>query len=162
VPEALDPVAAITGALRATVADLEGYIERRAAEHAAPIVAVAERGAKEAFATARAEVERKEDLITELGRRLRALERQAAHWREVAEGRAGDFILRFDEVRAGDRLAADRDSELVTVLGVDTYDDHLGVSVQHDGGRRFYLDVQPDSLTAVRREVKSGSKGEEP
>lgn len=35
-----------------------------------------------------------------------------------------------------------------------TTDDHLGISVrEEDDGRRWYLDRQPYSLTAVRRQA---------
>jgi hypothetical protein len=138
--------------LRATAADLDGYIERRAAEHAAPLIAEAKDRADERVAEAQALLLREKDVLVELRRYIRSLNRQVTHWHDVATGKAGDFILRNDEVHEGDRLL-DSDVELETVTSVAVYDDHLGISVTRASGRQSYLDRQPDALTAVRREL---------
>lgn len=67
--------------LAAVVSDLDGYIERRAAEQAAPMIAAARQEADERVAEAAAQVQRGDDLVHELRRRLDALERQTAAWR---------------------------------------------------------------------------------
>lgn len=68
--------------LRGMLADLTGYIEREAQELAAPMIRDAEARCRLAVTEARGEVQRKQDVNHELGRRLRALERRS----EEAEG----------------------------------------------------------------------------
>lgn len=139
--------------LRACLADLDGFIERRAQELANPLIQQAHAEAAEQVRAAQFEWQRQKEVVAELRCRVRARDRQTAHWREVAEGTAGDFIVRWDEVCEGDRVIDSDHTGLVTVLGVDVYDDHLGISVVGETGRRSYLDVQPGQLTAVRRSL---------
>jgi hypothetical protein len=152
----------LADALAVITADLEGYIQRRAAELAAPMVAEAEERAAEKAGEAQAATRQQEDLVKELRRHLDAKERQIARWREVATKEAGDIILRCDEVREGDRLL--ENGGLMTVLKVSAWVDHdtplVGFSVQAEDGRKWHVDSQPDALVAVRREVKSGSEGD--
>lgn len=68
--------------LRGMLADLTGYIEREAQELAAPMICDAEARCRLAVGEVRAEVQRKQDVNHELGRRLRALEKRS----EEAEG----------------------------------------------------------------------------
>ena len=73
------PLAAETGAddrLCRALADLEGYIDRRAAAMAGPVMKQALADAADAIAEARAETQRQEDLVTELRRGLEAKDRQ--------------------------------------------------------------------------------------
>lgn len=65
-------------------ADLQGYIERRAGEVAAPHIAEAGRLAGEEVAAARRQQERAEDLVAEMRRQLSALERHQREYRERA------------------------------------------------------------------------------
>ncbi len=155
-PGSGDPLARLEAVLR----DLEGYVQRRAEELAAPLIAAAEKRAAEMTGEARADVQRQEDLVRELRRILDAKDRQVARWREIAEGKAADFIVRLGEMRPGDRFL---DSGcLYELLRVDTYDDHLGFSVRDEDGKQWSLGGQPSSLTAVRRSaVKSSSDGDE-
>jgi hypothetical protein len=146
-----DPLAAN---LRAIAADLDGYIERRATELAVPLIAEAKDRADERVEETQALLLRERDVLVELRRYIRALNRQVTHWREVATREAGDFILRNDEVREGDRIL-DSGDDLETVNRVDVYDDHLGISTTRVNGRQSYLDRQPDALTAVRRVLPS-------
>jgi len=60
----------LTAELRAMIADLDGYIDRRAAEFAAPQIAAAEQKHRGEIADQEARNQRLEDLIGEL-RRLR-------------------------------------------------------------------------------------------
>jgi hypothetical protein len=138
------------------IADLDGYIARRAQELAAPAIEDAHGTAVRLVDAAERETRRQERLVAELRRTLEARDRQVAHWRELAEGKAADFILRTDEVRAGDRILDGSSRGLATVLSMDTYDDHLGISTM-EGSRRHYLDRQPGELTAVRRTMGSES-----
>lgn len=68
--------AALAGQLRATVTDLDGYIEARASELAAPLVAAAEQRAAAAVREARQEVRRLEDLVDEIRKHLETRNRQ--------------------------------------------------------------------------------------
>jgi hypothetical protein len=141
----------LTTRLAAMIADLDGYINRRAAEKAKPLVDAVAADAAERITAAEHETGRQAGLTAELRRQLKARDREAARWREIAEGKAADLIVRCDEVREGDRIL-DAAGSLVAVLGVDVYDDHLGIDVR-DGEGRWHLDRQPDALTAVRRVV---------
>lgn len=57
-------------------ANLDEHIQRRAEELAAPLVAEAERKANEAVRDARMAVQRQEDIVAELRRRIAVMERQ--------------------------------------------------------------------------------------
>ncbi|MGH3158658.1 MAG: hypothetical protein ACRDNF_19065 [Streptosporangiaceae bacterium] len=69
-----DSPAGLAGHLRAVIADLEGYIERRAAELAAPGIEGAQEQAAAETRRLRAELARREDLVAELRRRIEGLE----------------------------------------------------------------------------------------
>jgi hypothetical protein len=154
-----DSLVAITAALRATMADLDGYIERRAVERAAPMIAAAEERAEEKAAEVREEILRREHLGDEFRRCLTAKDQQIERWREVATGKAVDLILRNDEVRVGDWIL---DGDLEVVRSVDVYDDHLGIAVTREDDRDSYLDRQPGNLTAVRREIEPAPDSRQP
>jgi hypothetical protein len=70
----------LAAGLRAAIADLDGYIERRAAERAAPLIAEARAEATEKIAQARAELQRQQDLIAEMRRVLGIRDQQLAQW----------------------------------------------------------------------------------
>jgi hypothetical protein len=70
-------------ALRAVTADLSGYIERRAAELAAPMITAALADAAAVRAAAAQEIERRDDLADELTRRLATIDRQLLGWRRA-------------------------------------------------------------------------------
>ena len=61
--------------LRAMLADLDGYIQRRAEDLAAPMIRDTEARAQLAVTEARSEVQRERDLVHELRRRLAAGDR---------------------------------------------------------------------------------------
>lgn len=78
---------ALAGILRATVADLDGYIGRRAAELAAPMVAAALADAGARTRAAAFAVQRRDDVIAEFRRRVRVVDRMVAEleqWRQAA------------------------------------------------------------------------------
>lgn len=83
--------------LRAATADLDGYIQRRAAEMAAPLIEEARDQAAAEVAGARADAQRKDDLIAELRRRVQALERQCERWREATGVRAPEMARLADD-----------------------------------------------------------------
>jgi hypothetical protein len=70
--------------LKAMIADLDGYIDRRAHDIAVPLVAQAEADAMAQVLAAERDAERWKDLNDELRRRLKPLQRQAD---EAAEAR---------------------------------------------------------------------------
>jgi hypothetical protein len=67
----------LAATLAATIADLDGYITRKAEAIAAPVIAAAQEAALEPAAEARADAQRWKDVNAELGRRIAALERRA-------------------------------------------------------------------------------------
>jgi hypothetical protein len=64
--------------LRRMIADLDGYIDRRASELAAPLIAEARKAAEDAVGKAEAEIRRQRDLIAEFRRQLAGQEKQTA------------------------------------------------------------------------------------
>lgn len=81
---------ATSGDLAAMIADLEGYIERRATEIAAPRIRAVEEQAAADVAAARFQVDLKEDVIAEQIRLLDARERALTKWREATGARNWD------------------------------------------------------------------------
>jgi hypothetical protein len=73
--------------LAGMISDLDGHIGRRAAELTAPLIEEARAGAAAAAASARSDVQRKDDLVAELRRRIDFLERERGQWREVTGAR---------------------------------------------------------------------------
>jgi hypothetical protein len=71
--------------LRATIADLDAYITRRAHEVSEPVIERLRAAADEQIAAAKDETRRQQDLVRELRRRLAAREQQAGRWRNVAD-----------------------------------------------------------------------------
>lgn len=71
--------------LRDMIANLQAYIDRRAAEIAAPHIAEARDAAHAQVVTAKREQQRVEDLITEMRRQFDGLERYNKRYRERAE-----------------------------------------------------------------------------
>ncbi|HEY3958623.1 MAG TPA: hypothetical protein VGM53_35110 [Streptosporangiaceae bacterium] len=69
-----DSAAGLAGYLRAAVADLDGYIERQAAELAAPRIADARAQTAAEAKRLRAELARCGDLVAELRQRIEGLE----------------------------------------------------------------------------------------
>lgn len=87
-PDGLDP-AELAATLAAMIADLDGYITRKAEVIAAPVIAAAQEAALEPAAEAQADAQRWKDVNTELGRRIAALQRNldaSRRYREIAEG----------------------------------------------------------------------------
>jgi len=78
-----DP-AALAAQLQQAIADLDGNIERRAGELAAPIVARDRHHARAELDTIRVELQRRDDLVAELRRQLDVQLRQVARLRWVA------------------------------------------------------------------------------
>lgn len=76
--------------LAAMIADLEGYIERRATEIATPRIRAAEERAADDVAAARFQIELKEDVIAEQVRQLGVLDRALTKWREATGARNWD------------------------------------------------------------------------
>lgn len=75
--------------LAAMIADLDGYITRKAEAIAAPVIAAAQQEALQPAAEAQADAQRWKDVNTELGRRIAALQRNldaSRRYREIAEG----------------------------------------------------------------------------
>ncbi len=72
--------------LEKMIADLDGYIERRAAQLASPQIEAARADAVERIRRARHVLLRQDDLVTELRKQLVALERQLERAREVTSG----------------------------------------------------------------------------
>jgi hypothetical protein len=64
------------GSLAAMLSDLDGYIERRAEEKATPAIEEARQSVEDAQAGTEFARQRGDDLASELGRRLEALDRQ--------------------------------------------------------------------------------------
>lgn len=75
----------LTARLQDMIGDLQGYIDRRAAELAAPHIAEAGVRAGEEVADARAKQQRAEDLVAELRRQLTSLGRQLDRYRQENE-----------------------------------------------------------------------------
>jgi chromosome segregation ATPase len=75
--------------LRSMIQDLDGYIDRRAAELAKPLLGKALADVAEATERTRAEVRRREDLLAELRRRLDPLQRRSDENRTACERLAG-------------------------------------------------------------------------
>lgn len=71
--------------LKGMTADLQGHIERRAAELAQPLIDQAREDAAVEVKSAQGMQQRAEDLNTELRRQLRPLGRQVDHYRQRAE-----------------------------------------------------------------------------
>ncbi|MGW6502940.1 hypothetical protein [Nonomuraea angiospora] len=87
-----EQLAADLDTLRDMIGDLQGHIERRAAELAAPHIAEAGVTAGREVADARAKQQRAEDLVTELRRRVTALQRRDEAYRERVD--AAEAIIR--------------------------------------------------------------------
>ena len=85
----LDPLGPLVIRLERTIANLDAYIEQRAREIANPRIAATEQDAAEQVANAEQErdqrQQRSEDLVAELRRQLRALERQLTDHRQRVE-----------------------------------------------------------------------------
>ena len=83
--------------LAAMIADLEGFIDRRAAVLAAPLIEEARAEAAGQFAAARHEVERKEDLIAEYRRQVKVMERQLDAWQDATGSLNPDAVRPADD-----------------------------------------------------------------
>jgi hypothetical protein len=79
------------------IADLDGYIDRRAAGMAAPLIEEARAEAAREVAAARQETERKEDLIAEYRRRVKVMERQLDRWADAAGSLDPDAVRLADD-----------------------------------------------------------------
>jgi hypothetical protein len=96
----------LAATLSARVADLDGYIERKAAGIAAPMIEAARRAAAQAVTSAEHENQRQEDLNAELRRRVAGLmgqqEQIAAFRRRVCDvlgwPRAADWLPLAQEI----------------------------------------------------------------
>jgi hypothetical protein len=77
--------------LRGMLADLDGYIQRRAEELATPLIEDAAEKAREMVAGAERETQRQRDLVAELRRRISVLEgfREVA---DIARHRLGEVL----------------------------------------------------------------------
>lgn len=84
--------------LRDCLADLEGYVTRRATELAAPLIEIAQAEAAALVKSAEFEAQRQIDLVRELRRRLAAIERQTAQ--AEAARRALATVLGYQEPSA--------------------------------------------------------------
>jgi hypothetical protein len=73
--------------LRAAITDLDGYIERRAAELTAPLIASAAAEAGTKAARAERELRTQQDLADELKTRLALRDRQLEQWRTATGAR---------------------------------------------------------------------------
>jgi hypothetical protein len=87
----------VTGQLRAMIADLDGYIGRRAAEVAEPLIAAAKAAADARVAEAECGLQRAQDLVAELRRVLEYRDRQLARFRQ-REAQAGEARGDLDAV----------------------------------------------------------------
>jgi hypothetical protein len=174
--------AEVASQLAATVADLDGYISRRAGELAAPKIAEAIAAAERDVAAAQFEAVRSADLVAEMRRRLSALEsglgRLRADMRRLVEvagpdnprvasmaslyGKVGadwyDAVLRWDEVEPYDEVLVDGYLATVTEVRYPPADLDpaaeavVGVWIVVDGCDRP-LAFYRSHLTAVRRPV---------
>lgn len=93
--------AGLAGQLRAVIADLDGYIERRAAELAAPGIAGAREQAAAEAGRLRAELARSEDLVAELRKRIEGLEDRLDDLRVVHGERRAPRVAARRQDRAG-------------------------------------------------------------
>jgi hypothetical protein len=85
---------ALADALRQVTADLDGYIRRCAAELAEPLIIAAEQ-ADTRVGEVMSEVQRRDDLIRELRRRIGVADRNQARWQEATGCRnPGEYRLR--------------------------------------------------------------------
>lgn len=84
-PDSGQPAA---GQLASMITDLEGYIDRRAAELAAPLVEQARAEAAEQVASIQVDLQRANDLTTELRRRLEIRDRTISQWIDATGVRA--------------------------------------------------------------------------
>lgn len=75
----------LTARLQDMIGDLQGYIERRAGELAAPLIAEAGVAAGQEVADARAKQRRAEDLVAELRRQLATADRHRERQRATIE-----------------------------------------------------------------------------
>ena len=100
-----EPLVEVVAAARAVadrLADLDGYIERRAQELAAPAIAKGEAAAAEIERCIAAAEDRLSDLQREFGRHIAALEHRI--WKQKTE---------FEELRSErDRLQREADKEI--------------------------------------------------
>jgi hypothetical protein len=79
------------------IADLEGFIDRRAAVLAAPLIEEARAEVAGQVAAARHEVERKEDLIAEYRRQVKVMERQLDAWQDATGSLNPDAVRPADD-----------------------------------------------------------------
>lgn len=84
--------------LQAMITDLDGYIDRRAQELAAPVIAAAEQSVREARAETAGTQQRGDDVAAELRRRITGLERSLERARDVKpyQDLLGDIWLYID------------------------------------------------------------------
>lgn len=141
--------------LASMISDLEAHIEQRAQEIAAPLVKAGEERAGRRIAQfltdASNKLQAKDDLNASLVRMNAALEKRVARWRELAEGRATDMILRWDEVKVGDRIIDGQFEGLEVVDRIEEYDDHWSVCTTDEDGQHWSRSALPFQLVAVRR-----------
>ena len=144
--------------LAAMIADLDGYIERHAAELAEPKIDVAQAAAAKEVRLARLETQRQEDLVKELRRRLIAQERIAGRLRAEAEGRSrGETrIVPWREVLEGDLVL--RHGRMMHVTRISAIRDGLEMSVGY-GDEADYGAEMSAALVAVRRTLKEQPDG---
>lgn len=83
--EAVGNVPATVDQMAAMIADLDGYIARRAREIAQPMVRAAQDQASAQVGAAQRETERQRDLVTELGRRLGPADQQVEQIRDARD-----------------------------------------------------------------------------
>jgi hypothetical protein len=115
--------AAIAGILAGAVADLDGYIGRRAAELAAPMIRAALADADARSRAAAMAVQRRDDVVAELRRRVKVVDRlvdQAEQWRQATGCQTpAEYQRRAAAAAAGepsedDRLLADAARLVIT------------------------------------------------
>jgi hypothetical protein len=85
------------GRLAAMIADLEGFIDRRAEDLAAPLIEEARAEAARQVAVARQKAERKEDLIAEYRRQVKVMERQLDAWQDATGSLNPDAVRPADD-----------------------------------------------------------------
>lgn len=101
--------------LQAMIADLDGYIARKAHEIAAPVMAAADQSVRDARAETDGAIQRGDDVAREIRRRIRVLERDRARSGARLE-LIRDYATSLPEVRqAGYGLGRVRD-DLLAIL----------------------------------------------
>jgi hypothetical protein len=78
-------VAELAASLQASITGLDALIERRAAELAAPVIAAAQADADAKVAEVQGDLQRRDDLVKELRRRIVAAERNLEQCRPRQE-----------------------------------------------------------------------------